>query len=575
MDLSQLKEEHEKLSLEAQNAALAHEIALLTTAGRSALALEVACMQGAGGLLEVGQIIGSNTGYLDDHPGFGRPDATLDGNFHHRSMVDDRLQGRNRPFYENEDQLAEIRGTCRVLVGLDEAAIGILGNLTNYIVGTGFKYSLAAKDDEDATSIAAAELSQAVVDEFRQRVKWRRKEREFHDRTRRDGEALLQINAIGGGYSACRFREPDSLTQPHDSRAADEFTKQFSLDWSFGVATDWGNQENIHAYFFDNTGDQSDVDIVLARDMVHSKKNTDCCLKRGLSDFYPVWQELTRAAKILRNTGEGAALQAAIAWVKEHVPGVTSSQVQRLISGSSEARRSHVTPSGNLKTTEYTRYPAGTILNVPSGTQYKPGPMGSQRNSNFMLVSDSIIRYAGLRWNMPAFMTTGGNDSKTFAGNLVSESPFVKSIEAEQIWFVEEFEIIFWKILENAVGTEAFRRLGIDSMQKLRSLVSLNVKPPRVSTRNRKEETDINTVLYDKRLISGRTWASMEELDYDHEQELIKDEPEPVVVGGGQSGSGQIQRKDMQQGEQQNPVKAVGTGDNKESIRESLWIGYP
>lgn len=578
-NIQALRDKHEELTLEAENAALEHEVSLLKAASRSVAAAEIAETRAS--LVEQGTVIGANNGYLFDSPGFGFQQRNgLTGEFTHHSQLDDRMDGRNRPFWENETELAEIRGTCRVLVGVDEAAIGIAGNLTNYVVGTGFKYSVAPRDKDDATSVAASELTTEVIEEFQQRVRWRRIERELHDRSRRDGEHLLQIDDIGGGYADVFFREPDALVEPHDKRATTDMLGQFAVDWTFGVATDIGNPNRVHGYFFDNTGDQQDWDVVRPRNLVHGKRNVDRVIKRGLSDYYPVWQELSRSAKVLRNTGEGAALQAAIAWIKEHVSGTTRSQVQSLNSSSRDFQLNKPTLEGTNKPTNFQQYLPGTILHVPAGTQYKPGPMGAERDTNFVMVSDAIIRYAGLRWCMPAFMTNGSSDSKTFAGNLVAESPFVKCAESEQIWFVEEYSEVFWKILQIAIRTRRFRELGIQRIQDLMRLVSLNIKPPRVSSRNRKEELEANLLLYERRLVSGRSTTSLAEFDYDHEQELIAEEPEPVNIAQTDVAT----RPDIESGEQQQPVNDVGTGTTTESVlvralRESFmrtrFLNYP
>jgi len=581
-----LRARHEQLTLEAQNAALEHEVELLRTARRAVQTAEISQTRAA--LMEGGTVLGSNTGFLFDSPGFGgrrgAVQSTIGGDIVHQSMLDDRTEGRNRPFWETETELAEIRGTCRVLLGIDEAAIGVSSNLTNYVVGTGYNYTFAPRDDDTSQQIAASELCTEVFEEFSDRVKWRRIEREFHDRARRDGETILRIDSLGGGYADVRFEEPDALTEPLDKRGATELVRQFAVDWTYGVATDIGNPYRIHGYFFDRTGDQRDWDIVQPQYIVHGKRNVDRCIKRGLSDFYPVWQEFQRAAKVFRNTGEGAALQSAIAWIKEYVPGTTRSQVQSLNTAARSALIQTPTLDNGLRDTNYQRYMPGTILHVPAGTQYKPGPMGAERDTNFVMVADAIVRYAGLRWNMPAFMTTGGADSKTFAGTLVAESPFVKSAESEQVWFAEEYEEVVWKVLAVAIQTMRFRSLGIRSVDELKKLVTIQVKPPRVSTRNRKEELEGNLLLYERKLLSGRSVTTQAEFDYDHEQELIADEPEPISMQMGNPAT----RPDIMTGEQQNPVQDIGTGNTeqttesargmgllREAIRQMNWATYP
>ena len=74
--------------------------------------------------------------YLFDTPGFG-----FDRFEPRISRPEDRRHGRNAPHFETEEDLARIRGLARWLAGADETAIGVLENLTNYVVGTGFTYT--------------------------------------------------------------------------------------------------------------------------------------------------------------------------------------------------------------------------------------------------------------------------------------------------------------------------------------------------------------------------------------------------------------------------------------------------
>ncbi len=607
-DLETLRERREALVLE-------REIAELE--GAKVQEAESARVQQ---LLEVGQVIGNRLDYIYDSPsqGFGGLNSPADSIYgrYHDDRVDDRTEGRYRPVYEIEDDLARQRGIARVLAAVDEHGIGVVDTLANYTLGTGYVYEVSPKDPVNEP---LAEVVQAIVDEFVERfsVKWRRKEREYHNRSRRDGEAFLKLDPIGGGKAEVEFVEPAEITEPTDTRQISEFAGFPSLDWTMGIGTDWGRPDRVHGYFQDKTGDQQDWDYIPADRMVHAKRNVDDRAKRGVSDFYPVWRDMERAAKVLRNSGEGAALQAAIAYIREHVPGVGLAAVQSMNSAKQVASIDQSWPQGNSTTSKFRKFNPGTILDVPAGQQYKPGPMGAERNEGFVTIAQSIWRSTGVRWLMPDYMITGDPSNGNFASTLVAESPFVKARQADQVWYAEDFTEVIWGVLRIAVNTSIeLRRLGIQTVEQLRRLVKVNIEPPRVDVRNRSEDTQINSILSQRGLVSDRTWSGAEDLDYDHEQ-AQRDEEKPrrdaraasqaAAFGGfgangfgaggasaggggfapvGRAGAGGFAGRTS--GEQPQPLSRVGTQESLQAVAEtadgrlvpiseleSIWEDYP
>jgi len=480
-------------------------------------------------LRESGEVIGDRLGFLDDDARFEYRSRIFTG---HESRLSDREDGKNEPIYENEIDLAEIRGDGRLLGQENPAGIGAQVALRNYTFGTGFEYDFSPKDKKDS---ALAEEVQTWNDEFDERLKWRFYEKEFHERSIQDGEPFLELEPIGGGRVDCLFREPDAITEPNDWRGMDDFTGQISTNWRFGIQTSLGRPHRPLSYFVDLTGDQTDWHWVPAARMVHGKRNVPANCKRGVSDFHPVSSELRRADKVLRNVGEGATVQSAIAFIREHAPGTTGSQVLSLGSGKTEFELNRTTPGGTSRTHRYQRYLPGTILDVRAGQVYKPGPMGT--GAVFIDVGQAILRYVAVRWNMPEFIISSNAGNTNFASILVAETPFVKAIEAEQVWFIEFMAEAKWKMLAVAVMAGRFAQWGIQTLADLKTRIELEIKAPRVNIRNRLEETKIRDVLFQRGLVSKQTWSAKEELNYEHEQAMLKEDPplpeqlNPSVLG--------------------------------------------
>lgn len=469
-------------------------------------------------LLEVGQdMTGQADGHLFDDPNFRNDPRIFGGRI---SMLTDRVEGRNEPFFRDETEHAEIRGDGRMLANQNEAGIGIRNLLTNFTIGTGYKYKYSAKDDSDS---ALAEFCQEWDDEFSERVNWRTKEREAHQRSIPDGEWLLKLEPLPGGRTDCLYREPDALTEPNRPMEMSEVVGEIALDWTFGVATPIGRPHEPIVYFIDLTGDQRDWELVQPQFMVHGKRNVVENVKRGMSDYFPVSASLRRADKILRNTGEGAALQSAIAWIREHPPGTTGTQILNLGSGKTELEINRTTPEGILRTHRFQRYLPGTILDVKGGTSYKPGPMGE--GTVFVDVGEAMLRYAAFRWAIPEGLMSAVSSDANFAAQLVLESPFVKCIETEQVGYEDKYRETKWKMLAIAMRAGRMNKFGVRSLGQLKSRVVMNVTKPRVSVRNKLEETQISSVLHQFGLLSSQTWSQKEELDRDHEKANLEKDP--------------------------------------------------
>lgn len=434
----------------------------------------------------------------------------------------DREGGRCIPIYEGEDDLRFIRGDARILTAENEAAIGAMTTLANFTLGTGLRYEVSLKKKvAPRGNVRLLNFAQDWIDEFIERTEWCLPEKEFHRRSIEDGEPFVELIPLGGGRCEPEFIEPDQITEPDDARAADDYVGEYSLDWLFGIGSPLGRPNKPLYYFVDRSGDKTSWDIIPAARMVHAKRNVVDNCKRGVSDYYPVAESLRRADKILRNTGDGAALQSAIAWIREHPPGTTGSQVLSLGTGKSEYSFSRTTLGGGSRSVNQQAYLPGTILDVRNGQVYKPGPMGS--GSTFVDVSGAVLRYAGLRWNIPEFMISGDTGNTNFASILVAESPFVKAMEVEQIFFARYYRELFWKMLGIAVRAGAFSQFGVYLLRELKQRLKLQVLVPRISVRNRLEETKIRSILYEYGLLSAPTWAAKEELSYEHEQEMRRE----------------------------------------------------
>lgn len=489
--LEQLREQKESLQLQAEIRELRHGLRLLEA---------------------VGDFIDPRWQFEDD---YGRPTVPA-------GHLSDRLDGANAPSFRTEDELRVIRGQARMIADSNSYCVGVLSNLTNYVVGTGYTYTAVARTAAAAVPAGLVEAVQRVIDEFQEENGWDEWERELFRRCRRDGEFFLGFSHVGGGHVQVRAIEPEQIVEPARPPIADDVDRP-ATSWSFGVRTDADDVQTVLGYsvLWDPA---SEPRYLPAERLQHCKVNVDRNVKRGLSDFFPVTADLEGARKLLRNTREGAAIQAAIAFIRQFPAGTRKDTVQALNAGQTDFTRARFSQTSGGRFSNIHRFEAGTILNIPAGQEYLAGPLGSQRAPNFMLVLQGALRGIAVRWSMPEAMISGDASNANYASSLVAEGPFVKAVEAAQRFYACRYRDTHWRAIRIAAEAGRFRRFGV---QTLRPLIELQVEPPTVAVRNRAEETRTRSLLHEKGILSRRTWAALEELDYDVEQENILRERSP------------------------------------------------
>ncbi len=451
------------------------------------------------------------------------------------ARIGDRKGGQNFPFFRNEIELSWIRGFARILAGGTETPISILENLKNYTIAQGFEYS--AKPDADAKEEPPEGLVDEinrVIKDFLEDNKWNgKKDREFFERSRRDGEVFLGMWHTGRGRVETRFIEPEQISEPGQTRALEDWIEGFAPQtvanpscWRFGVHTPEDDVEKIFGYHVKWTHEPNDWDYLPVSRVEHMKLNVDGNIKRGMSDFFPTRKHLRSVDTLITNLLLGSAVMAGIPYIRQFPAGASKETINSQI-GSETMRRRTVEYRDNSREEKHSIHKAGTVLNVTAGMEYLPGPMGSQRNPAFIAAIQAGLRSAGTRWSMPEFLISGDASNANFASALVAEGPFVKSIEAKQHDYVSVFRSILWKVIRIAFEAGRLDAFNLD-FSLIRRMIELVIEPPQVATRDRTAETTRSVLLKQHGILSKETWASKEGLDFEQEQENGAEE-DPVV----------------------------------------------
>ncbi|MBT7069666.1 MAG: phage portal protein [Anaerolineae bacterium] len=424
------------------------------------------------------------------------------------SRATDRKDGDNFPFWITEWELSRIRGIARHIATLNEVGAGAIDVFVKYVVGTGFTFGIESKlHPEKALAV------EAWVDEWDERVAFTGDfDEEIKKRELGDGDYFVWINPLDNGKAGLRVIEPDEITEPNDAYRLEEFYNiPPGSSWKYGIATCSSDTSQVYGYFVSWNGSPTDTQFIPAEQMVHVKRNVTRRVKRGVSDFYCVYQELRNAEKLLRNMTQGASTQAAIALIRNHAEGVTKEQIKN-IAGALAAR---TIGTGTNKTSYVQDYKAGMIIDsTKCTTEY--GPIGSPGGGNFELILQAAYRTIGTRWHLPEYMISGDASNGSYASTLVAESPFVKTAEVEQARTGKAFNRM--RKIVARMGAAAGKIPGV-TVEDI-DLMKFTHEGVRIVSRERDKEVTADKILVDAGAMSVKTFATRNDLDY--EDEVLK-----------------------------------------------------
>jgi hypothetical protein len=472
------------------------------------------------------------------------------------TQIWNREDGRNFPIYLTEVELRYIRGMGRMLSDFHPIGKGIMGKIVNYTAGTGVAITAAVKKHGVVETDLLRSVN-AVIEEFMDYNDIScGADREVVLRSHRDGDGSVALWHEGGSKVALRFVEPDQITQPANEQ---QILEWMGYDASpstmmFGIHSDSDDVMNVHGYYVQWNSNGQDWDYLPGGKYPYVtnatknswceffKSNVDRQIKRGVSDFFPVESALRLISKVMRNTGEGAAVQAAIAFIRQHAPGITPSQIFQFQSNQAADQTTMRTALGNQNILSRKMYP-GMVLDIPKGQQYMAGPMGVNNAEIYVEVADALCRSVAVRWDMPEWMLNSNTKNNNRASGFIAESPFLKNIGVEQNLNSMFWKRIIWKVLEWSCASGALNM----PFEVLTHHIKLDVRFPQISIRQPEKETARRQILCDNGVLSPKEWALEEGYDYDQQvkdgaqrfldsaQKAEKPEMPPGVRYGGES----------------------------------------
>ncbi len=444
----------------------------------------------------------------------------------------DRKHGQDAPLIRNEDDLRLARSVSRFLAGTNPLVIGFVGHIGSFVVGSGFKWSVGLKgvagDDPAEKKDPAVVACQKFLDEFCEINGWgdtgevsvgdfdsdaddsppTNLQMEGWESAMEDGELFLRL-FLGGaktnGVPLVRKVNPECVYCPPGETQEGP--------WSFGIQTDPDDRQTRLAYHIANPDTYpQDGEIVPAKRIVHFKMNAKTDVKRGVPDFWVLEKEAHHLRKLWQNMSEVTAILSAIAYIRQHAPGVSGTQIanmnDRLRSGTdfSSAKWGDSGASDIYRT--FTRHESGTIIDVTNGMQFQPPPAVTGL-PGFIQGMQATLRIFGLRWGCPEYFS-GDSSNANFASTLVAGGPFERATVKRQ----QDY-----KRFQGNLATRALL-LGVESGRLTRDQVmrvSVKITPPAVAIANKAEDTGRRVQLMQAAGLSKRT--VLEEEGYDPDRE--------------------------------------------------------
>ena len=400
----------------------------------------------------------------------------------------------------NEQQLTVIRQFCRLLYETNPNATAIINGLTNYVIGTGLKVKIKAKEKANVSRLV--KQTQKIVDDFIDANNVEDLYYDVYERFIRDGEVFLRVFPQRE-ETQIRLIEPDHIAAPLGENG--------NGVWSYGIQTKLYDLNTIIAYNYQPAPTYNE--IVPAHFIHHLKNNVTQACKRGLSSFYAVMDELGGSDGLRETVQQGEKVRNSIAYMRQFAQA-TKSTVQSM--NDEAATDSFTTPTTNPQSVNVQQVYSGSVIDIPKGLEYKEPPQSNGSTTAIDIISASLNSIAA-RFQIPSWIVSGLVEDSSYASSLTAESPFIKTCLRQQKVLCNFFKAIFKDILE----IEMFKgNLQTDAFDK----IEIVVNAPSPIARNTKDVIESQLALVHEKIMSKHTVSTLNNLDTEEELRIIEDE---------------------------------------------------
>lgn len=421
---------------------------------------------------------------------------------------DNRMAGELLPLYINWWQLKIIRDRSRQIARNNEFAISAINAHRNYVVGTGFTYTVQAR--YDGANLDLIKKTQDLVDLLVEHNRMPEIESEIIYRLHADGEAFLRFFAGSDGLLRIRFIEPELIRPPADDTTPNN---------SFGIKCDDDDIHDITGYWvierpwFDLT-----PTLVPADQILHLKINSESNSKRGLPTIYAVESNLRAAEDVLQSMIALAKARSKIAVIRK----VNDSPPDAVAELARTATDFTVSDPIQNRNTNISHMGYGSILTTTGNVGYE-FPSLNVGSGDLVETLNANLRAIASRFGITETMMSADASNNNYASSLVAEAPAVKTFERMQRMLGQAIgerrtrpeRSLVWNQITHAVNMGMLPR---DVFEQ----VTIRAKGPSLVSRNRNEEASVAKQYYDMGLWSPQTITADSGKNYEEEQRNIQ-----------------------------------------------------
>lgn len=391
------------------------------------------------------------------------------------------------------------------------AGRNILQTFQDFIIG---RDATVTTDDEDLDG-----KRQEYWDGWAVENKFDLKTKEIVKRLFRDGEVFLRwfLPTIRRGHLQIRFVNPSQIRPTANGKP------------TYGISVDPDDYEKINDYYRQWTAQSGQLrnEKIPADEMDHWKINCDSDEKRGVSVFEGLGKYITDYAKWLDDRIAINRIRHIWNVIGEPTSGVTP--ITDLKNKFEDV--TYTTPPGQEANKKVPK--SGSVL-FSRGMKWKLDSL----NINAADTKDdgrAIQLQLAIGANMPEYIIRGDASNANYASTMVSESPFVRSMESWQDYVDKIFAKIYTRVMEWGIS------MGPVPAKSTKTTVTFNAEKGEDDTetetvptvtectvnfaalihRDEKADTEAKQIQVAEDFVSRKTASEKLGYDYDAEQDQI------------------------------------------------------
>ncbi len=242
---------------------------------------------------------------------------------------------------------------------------------------------------------------------------------------------------------------------------------------------------------------------------------------RGIPPYIPILHRVKQYDGWLTDRLVLNKIRSRIALIRRHL-GAAPSQVKAFADATKDGDTKRSPKTGDHMDRRR-MFKTGTILDVTGKTEYEflsPNVQASDVRYDGRNVLLAIATGTG----QSEVMATSDAANANFASTWIAEAPPVKEFDGLQGFLMGEFDEVWHRVMIWGQDNGKVPKSPDRDDELGYSGYPVEIEPPMLVTRNRKEDTEANSKMFAAAALSRKTWMMRDGLDPEQEKENIEEE---------------------------------------------------